>query len=86
MVDISIITVCYNDLVSLKRTLSSVQNLEGKVSFEHLIVDGGSKDGTVEFLNTLNRKISRLFLNLMTVFLMPSTKEFRCLKESGSTS
>lgn len=56
MVDISIITVCYNDLVSLKRTLTSVQNLEGKVSFEHLIVDGGSKDGTVEFLNTLNRK------------------------------
>ena len=48
---VSIITVCYNDLNNLQKTVSSVmsQNFD---DFEFIVVDGGSEDGTVKYLET----------------------------------
>ncbi len=48
----SIITVCYNALEDLKLTVESIarQSLQ---DFEHVIVDGGSEDGTLEYLGQL---------------------------------
>lgn len=43
---ISIITVNYNDSPGLERTLKSVQSQSFK-DFEHIVVDGGSTDGSV---------------------------------------
>lgn len=46
---ISIITVNYNNLEGLKKTVESVksQSFQG---FEYVVIDGGSKDGSFEFL------------------------------------
>jgi glycosyltransferase involved in cell wall biosynthesis len=49
----SLITIAFNDLPGLKRTVASIesQTLE---DWEHVIVDGGSTDGTVEWLESLD--------------------------------
>jgi putative colanic acid biosynthesis glycosyltransferase len=51
----SIITVTYNDLENLKKTLKSVLGQSFR-DFEYVIVDGNSSDGTKEYLKTLNDK------------------------------
>lgn len=49
--DISIITPCYNAAKYLRATIESVRNQPG-VRVEHIVVDGGSEDGTVELLES----------------------------------
>lgn len=46
---ISIITTTYNDIDNLKAIIQEVQN-QDYTNIEHIIVDGGSKDGTIEVL------------------------------------
>lgn len=46
---ISVITITYNDRPGLVRTIESVQQQHG-VELEHIVVDGGSTDGTPELL------------------------------------
>lgn len=46
---ISVITICYNDLAGLKKTAQSVWG-QTYPQIEHIIIDGGSEDGTKEFL------------------------------------
>ncbi len=48
---ISVITVCYNSASTIKNTLKSVA-LQRYKDFEHLIIDGGSTDGTLEIIRT----------------------------------
>lgn len=48
----SIITTCFNSVSTIKDTVNSVKN--GFTSYEHIIVDAGSTDGTLEYLNTLS--------------------------------
>lgn len=53
--DVTVVTVCFNPLKDgrqelLAKNLDSVQNQEG-VTVEHLIIDGASTDGTLEFLS-----------------------------------
>jgi glycosyltransferase involved in cell wall biosynthesis len=48
----SIITVCRNDLLNLKKTVASVQEQE-YADYEYLICDGASTDGSVDYLATL---------------------------------
>ncbi len=50
---ISIITISLNDVENLKRTLESVR-AQSFTSFEHIVMDGFSNDGTQEFLKQLN--------------------------------
>ncbi len=50
---ISIITPSFNQLHFLKETVDSIHNQQGDFALEHIIVDGGSTDGTVEFLRSL---------------------------------
>ena len=47
--DISIITPSYNMLSYLQRARASVAD-QGQVSVEHIVADGGSNDGTAEWL------------------------------------
>ncbi len=52
MPKLTIVTVTFNDLAGLKLTRNSL----GKATdadFEHVIIDGGSQDGTVEYLQGL---------------------------------
>lgn len=50
---ISVITVVYNDLEGLKKTVSSVLSQTCK-DFEYVILDGGSTDGCVEYIKSLD--------------------------------
>ncbi len=48
---ITIVTASFNNASTIAECIDSVQHQTG-VDFEHLIVDGGSTDGTVEILRT----------------------------------
>lgn len=50
---ISVITISLNDVAGLRRTRNSVVAQKG-VKINHIIVDGGSTDGTSVFLSTLD--------------------------------
>lgn len=58
MIKVSVITVTYNALPALQRTLQSVVGQE-HADFEYIVVDGGSKDGTREYLEKHSDKIAR---------------------------
>ena len=49
----SVITIAWNDLDGLKRTVESVR-AQTWTSVEHIVVDGGSNDGSREWLDTLD--------------------------------
>jgi putative colanic acid biosynthesis glycosyltransferase len=54
MVDLSIITVCKDDIIGLKKTVQSISTINFKThEIEVVIVDGGSQDGTKEYLRNL---------------------------------
>ena len=52
---LSIITITYNNLEGLKRTAESILSQTYK-DFEWLVIDGGSKDGTKEYIESLERQ------------------------------
>ncbi|MBS1774561.1 MAG: glycosyltransferase [Bacteroidetes bacterium] len=53
----SIVTINYNNIEGLKRTVESVisQNFD---SYEYIVIDGGSTDGGKEYLETVSDKIT----------------------------
>lgn len=54
---VSVVTACYNALGALKETLDSVSSQDfGDV--EHVVVDGGSTDGTDAYLHSLGDSVS----------------------------
>jgi glycosyltransferase involved in cell wall biosynthesis len=53
----SIITVVFNALDALKVTITSVQSQEYS-NIEHIVVDGGSCDGTVDYLRSMTNRLS----------------------------
>lgn len=54
MTNFSIVTIVLNDLQGLKKTRESIEN-QVYDNWYHIIVDGGSTDGTKEFLESLPR-------------------------------
>lgn len=52
----SIITVCFNSASTIEQTIQSVINQDFK-DFEYIVIDGGSKDATVEILEKYEDKI-----------------------------
>ena len=54
---ISVITPSYNQASFLERTLESVHSQRGDFQLEHLVLDGGSKDGSVEILERWKDKL-----------------------------
>ena len=72
---ITLITACYNSEATIRTAIDSVLSQKG-VDIEYIIVDGGSKDGTVEILKGYEKK----FLNLSTF----QPFNFRWLSEKDS--
>jgi glycosyltransferase involved in cell wall biosynthesis len=57
VIRISIITPSFNQVSFLKETIASIHNQEGDFELEHIVVDGGSTDGTVEYLESLGGQV-----------------------------
>ena len=72
---ITLITACYNSAETIGTAIESVLSQKG-VDVEYIVVDGGSKDGTVEILKGYEKK----FLNLSTF----QPFNFRWLSEKDS--
>lgn len=53
---ISIITVVYNDVNNIKKTILNVAN-QIYNNFEYIVIDGGSTDGTAEIIKKYENKI-----------------------------
>jgi glycosyltransferase involved in cell wall biosynthesis len=51
MLKLSIITINYNNLAGLKKTMSSVVNQAWK-EFEYVVIDGGSTDGSAAYIES----------------------------------
>jgi glycosyltransferase involved in cell wall biosynthesis len=58
-VKISIITVCLNAAATIRDAVESVA-AQSYPEIEHIVIDGGSTDGTMELLKSSNGRISRL--------------------------
>ena len=52
---ITLITACYNSAGTIRTAIESVLEQKG-VDVEYIVVDGGSKDGTVEVVEEFSRK------------------------------
>src|ERR1019366_10115268 len=50
---ISIVTPCFNQRSFLQQTLRSILSQSGDFELTSIIIDGGSTDGTLEFLQSL---------------------------------
>lgn len=49
MLKVSIVTICYNEVANIAKTLASVA-AQTYPNIEHIVKDGGSTDGTVEII------------------------------------
>jgi len=58
LVKISIVTICLNAEKTIKETMASVETQELAPNIEHLFVDGGSTDGTVELIEAYKQKVN----------------------------
>ena len=56
---ITVVTVCYNSVATIRDTLESVASQSYK-NIEHIIVDGGSTDGTLAVIREWKRHPVRL--------------------------
>ena len=56
---ISIITITYNAEEYLERTIQSIMN-QSVQDFEYLVIDGKSKDGTLQIASTYKNRINKL--------------------------
>lgn len=55
---VSVVTVCFNSAATIEDTIRSVRGQEYE-SIEHVIVDGGSMDGTREIVSRYNGRIKK---------------------------
>jgi len=56
-INISIITITYNSEKTLEQTIKSIVG-QGYNNLEYIIIDGGSKDGTLDIVNRYKDKIA----------------------------
>jgi glycosyltransferase involved in cell wall biosynthesis len=55
----SVVTVCFNNHKTIAETMESVRNQRG-VTFEHIIIDGGSVDGTLDIINDYKDQLAHV--------------------------
>ena len=78
---LSIITITYNNAEGLRRTIESVQSQTYR-DFEHIIVDGGSTDGSVEIIEAYASDMAHMASGSV---LMGSNGDFVAVDSQDST-
>ena len=78
---LSIITITYNNAEGLRKTLASVTS-QTFHDFEHIIVDGGSTDGSVEIIEAYASDMARMASGSI---LMGSDGDFVAVDSQDST-
>lgn len=58
MTKLSVITICYNDLAGLKKTIASVA-AQDFADLEYIVVDGGSSDGSADYIREQSSVITK---------------------------
>lgn len=87
---VSVITVCYNNLEGLKRTYASVTS-QSFQDYEYVIIDGGSNDGSKDFLEAAGEGCSWVsepdegIYNAMNKGVRMSHGEYCIFMNSGDT-
>lgn len=86
---ISIITINYNNLAGLKKTMNSVLGQSFK-NFEYIVIDGGSTDGSTAYIESQSEKIDywvsepdRGIYNAMNKGIKVATGEYLLFLNSG---
>lgn len=86
---LSIITINYNNLEGLKRTVESVVGQTWK-EFEYIIIDGGSTDGSAEYIDSQSRNFDywvsepdKGIYNAMNKGIIKATGEYLLFLNSG---
>jgi glycosyltransferase involved in cell wall biosynthesis len=89
MQKLSIITINYNNLEGLKRTVESVVNQTWR-EFEYIVIDGGSTDGSAEYIESQSDEINywvsepdKGIYNAMNKGILKSTGEYLLFLNSG---
>ena len=89
MPKLSIITINFNNLVGLKRTVESVLNQTWN-EFEYIVIDGGSTDGSAAYIESQSYKIDywvsepdKGIYNAMNKGITKSTGEYLLFLNSG---
>ena len=78
---LSIITITYNNAEGLQRTIDAVQSQTYR-DFEHIIVDGGSTDGSVEIIEAYASDMARMASGSI---LMGTNGDFVAVDSQDST-
>lgn len=89
MSKLSIITINYNNLDGLKRTVKSVVNQTWQ-EFEYIIIDGGSTDGSLDYIESQDEYIDywvsepdKGIYNAMNKGIVKATGEYLLFLNSG---
>lgn len=89
MYKLSIITINYNNLKGLKRTVESVVNQTWQ-EFEYIVIDGGSTDGSAAYIESQSSKIDywvsesdKGIYNAMNKGIAKATGEYLFFLNSG---
>ena len=79
MTSLSIITTVLNDKDNIENCIYAVQN-QNINNIEHIIVDGGSNDGTIKILKHLkkkNKNLKIIFRNKIGIYRCNIGKKFK---------
>lgn len=89
MLKLSIITINYNNLDGLKRTIESVVNQTWQ-EFEYIVIDGGSTDGSAQYIESQSAHIDywvsepdKGIYNAMNKGIVKATGEYLLFLNSG---
>jgi putative colanic acid biosynthesis glycosyltransferase len=91
---ITIVTICFNNLLGLKRTKKSIE-IQEFINYKWIIIDGGSTDGTSDYVNNFldsNKNITFVSepdkgiydaMNKSIKFIQPSEFNYVIFMNSG---
>ncbi|MCY1276828.1 putative glycosyltransferase [compost metagenome] len=79
---VSIVTIVYNDVKGIRKTIESVLNQKTSAD-EYIIIDGGSRDGTYEIINEYRGMLTKFISEPDSGIYDAMNKGWRLCKDSN---